>query len=760
MPKLSEEDLINILRKEEQAADNNQMMVLDKNRTKSLQYYDREPYDEDTGDGSQIVTSEFADVVESVMPSFMRVFAGQDDVVRFCPTAPGEEQYAKEATFTCRHVLFTQNDGFRLIYWLIKDALMYRLGGLTVDTEERETTKSKAVQGATQEEINVAIALAEKDGGDLEMDLTPDGQEPGEAGVGVADGSGVPTGPAGLQGSNGIAPVQPTFSGTITYTTKKKFTTLDNIAPEDVLFSPLARDQDKASFLGFRKRVTGSDLVGLGMTQEEVEVLTSDRTISPFDAQRQEGSIGDTERNDREDSERPLWVVVAYIKADFEGKGRSTMERVVYSHAGGMVSKIIEQTGKDGLPSWKGDAAIVLASPILMPHSIVGRSLFDQTEDLQRIGSALTRGMLDNLYIHNRPRPVISDQVLIESLLDWVPGTPIRLKAGARPGDGHVNWLQVPSVTADVLTALEYNQTSKENRTGVTRNNQGLDADSLNKTATGMDMQLTAAMQRQELMARTLAETAIKRIYRLIYASYKRAATGPAKLWGGREFTDIDATKWPDAMDVDINVGAGNRAQEMQGLTLIGSAQEKLILQQGGVHGPFVMPENVANLTEKLSEVVGYKTPGMFFQTPDVVKSAPPPVAQKSPEQVKAEAAMEQIQAKGQMEVEKQKAQNEDAMRQAEAQRQLEKEKQDRMGLLEAQKLDQQTSQQAQEKELREEELHLKKLDIFLKERDLGIKDKALEQEKTMAVGQQAHHVSRLVRVMAARSRRKETGRL
>jgi hypothetical protein len=45
-----------------------------------------------------------------------------------------------------------------------------------------------------------------------------------------------------------------------------------------------------------------------------------------------------------------------------------------------------------------------------MSHTIVGRSLFDQTQDLQQIGSVLTRGLLDNLYITNRPRPVISDR--------------------------------------------------------------------------------------------------------------------------------------------------------------------------------------------------------------------------------------------------------------------------------------------------------------------------------------------------------------
>ena len=267
-----------------------------------------------------------------------------------------------------------------------------------------------------------------------------------------------------------------------------------------------------------------------------------------------------------------------------------------------------------------GSASIALASPILMSHTIVGRSLFDQTQDLQQIGSVLTRGLLDNLYITNRPRPVISDQVNLDSLIDWVPGSPIRLKAGARPGDNHVAWLQVPNVSAGVLAALEYLATVRENRTGIVRNNQGLDADSLNKTASGMNMLMSAAQQRQELIARVLAETAIKRLYRLVYRAIKRAAAGPVKYWSGRQFASCDPSRWPDEMELSVNVGlgTGNKDQAIGHLALIGTLQEKLIALQGGhADGPYVTPENIANAAQKVTETLGFKSPGLFFQPPD-----------------------------------------------------------------------------------------------------------------------------------------------
>ena len=39
--------------------------------------------------------------------------------------------------------------------------------------------------------------------------------------------------------------------------------------------------------------------------------------------------------------------------------------------------------------------------------------------------------------------------------------------------------------------------------------------------------------------------------------------------------------------------------------------------------GPFVTAENIANAARKLTETLGYKTPGLFFQPPDKVAVAP-----------------------------------------------------------------------------------------------------------------------------------------
>src|SRR5450755_875869 len=89
-PSLSDSDLMTILRKEEGAASNYQWSALSQTREDALNYYDREPYGDEQEGASQVVTSEFADVIESIMPGLMRVFTSTDDVAEFTPGAPGE----------------------------------------------------------------------------------------------------------------------------------------------------------------------------------------------------------------------------------------------------------------------------------------------------------------------------------------------------------------------------------------------------------------------------------------------------------------------------------------------------------------------------------------------------------------------------------------------------------------------------------------------------------------------------------------------
>ena len=398
---LSDSDLLALLRREEQAAAGYQDSALSAQRAEALAYYDRQPFGVEEEGRSQVVTSEFADVIELIMPGLMRVFTGTDDLATFAPLAPGQEQWAREASQYVPHVLMRQNDGFRIISALLKDALMFRLGGVSVDVETTDESVTLPLHGLPDDVVDLLAAEAEAQGATATIDDEAE-------------------------------------DATITVTRPRNRVVVESIAPEDIRFSPAAREEDKASFLGFIRRASSSDLVRLGLTTDEIDDLRSERgQLSAEEAQRPDGVVDDDARSGDGDSERPIWLVVGYIRADADGDGVSELHarrlrprRRLLPMVGAAGSSNAPH-GRDRLPSrWPRQFLCLIR--------LVGRSLFDQTKDLQQLGWVLIRGLLDNLYVVNQPRPVVSDQVNIDSLIDWVLGSPIRLKPGARPGDNHV----------------------------------------------------------------------------------------------------------------------------------------------------------------------------------------------------------------------------------------------------------------------------------------------------------------------------------
>jgi len=645
-----EEKLKAVLFREEQAARQWQQGDLTEVRELSLAYYDRAPTGDEVEGQSRIVTSEYADTVESILPALMRVFASGEDIVRYSPDNPGDEQAAREASDYIPHLFMRENEGFTWLYWFLKDALMYRLAWGAVDIEDVEEVRRTTVESlpadawAVMQGDILQRALAAQ--ADVTFEVEQD--EPGET-------------PAAM-------PLLPTFSGSIILRRKLKKVRVDNIAPEDGLVSPTARHIDSASFVGYRKSVTASDLRLMGLDQDAIDDLSSDDLYTVEQSQRQPDVIQAASGRDTiDDSERTLWIVVAFVRFDWDGDGISEMRRVVYAHAGGQVSALIENE------EWTdGVAPIVPGSPILMSHTVEGRSLFDQVKDIQEIGTAVARGMLDNMYLVNRPRPAVSDAVDLASLIDWTPGMPIRMRQGQKPTPDNLAWITVPSQMDQALAVLQWKDAIQQKRTGVTPNNQGIPDEAMNPTATGAAIVTSAADARIELIARTLAETSIKRLFRLLYRAVKRAASGSITYRSGEDWATVDPTKWPDDMSlqVDVGLGTGNKHQQLQNLALIAQGQQTLLGAPGGSLA--VTLEHAANTFRKMVQVAGFKNTGQFVNGAQQIALAQQQASKAPPP---PDPAMAAVQAQAQLDQAKQQSEAQLAREKLAAEIQLKRER-------------------------------------------------------------------------------------
>lgn len=114
---------------------------------------------------SQAVSTDVADSIEGLMPNLMEIFAGSDEVVRFEPVGPEDEEAAQQETDYVNHVFMQQNPGFMILYDFIKDALISKTGIVKVWWDERELEEKETYYDLTDEQFAMlAMTVQQSDG--------------------------------------------------------------------------------------------------------------------------------------------------------------------------------------------------------------------------------------------------------------------------------------------------------------------------------------------------------------------------------------------------------------------------------------------------------------------------------------------------------------------------------------------------------------------------------------------------------------------
>ena len=141
---------------------------LSSDRSDAMDYYLGDmSKDMPAADGrSQAVSTDVADTIEGLMPSLMDIFCGSDEVVRFEPVGPEDEEAAQQETDYVNHVFMQQNPGFMVLYAFIKDALLQKNGIVKVWWEEGEQEEYETYFDLTEDQFAaLAVAVEMSDGG-------------------------------------------------------------------------------------------------------------------------------------------------------------------------------------------------------------------------------------------------------------------------------------------------------------------------------------------------------------------------------------------------------------------------------------------------------------------------------------------------------------------------------------------------------------------------------------------------------------------
>ena len=581
-------------------------------RQKSLEYYFGEPFGNEQEGRSQVVSTDVSDVIESILPTLLRTFAASDDVVRCDPVSAEDEEVAKQATDYLNYVFNKDNDGFVALYTLFKDALIQKNGIAKVYWDTSEKREQETYEKLSDDEYTMLL-----DEEDIEV------KEHSE----YADQKAIDAKQTMMEQTNDPMMMQqledaPTpMLHDVVLIRKETYgkVKIETIPPEEFLIERRAKNLQEANFLAHRTTQTRSDLIEAGFDADTVNALPTD-TADKYNEEkvsRYRNLDYDFSSNSGEASTDEITVYECYAKIDAEGDGIAKLRKITLAGTGAY--QVLDDELCDSIP-------FISITPIMVPHRFFGRSVSEMTEDLQLIKSTVMRQLLDNMYLTNNNRVAVMDgQVNLDDLLTNRPGGVVRTKGA--PGQVMMP-MQTQTINQQAFPLLEYLDTVREQRTGITRYSQGMDADSLNKTATGVNVILTQAQMRVELIARIFAETGVKDMFGKIFELVVKHQDKERIIKIRNTFVPFRPMEWRNRCNVSINVGlgTGSRDQQLSILNNILQTQLKALELQGTPAGPMVNLRNIYNTLSKIVENAGLKNTGLFFTDPDVgMQQMPPP---------------------------------------------------------------------------------------------------------------------------------------
>ena len=607
-------------------------------RTKAINYYNRYEYGNEVDGRSKIVTGEVAEVVDGALPQLMRIFAGSDELGRFEPRMPGDEEFAKQATELTNYVFFSDNDGVIILHNWMKDALLQKNGIVKYWWEDSEDPTKEEYKGLNAEELTLLFA-------DGEMELIS--QETEEVGID----------PMGM----------PILSYNVVIKKKKEVgkVCVENVPPEEFLIAKRDKSIKNARFVAHRTVKTRSDLIAMGYPQDKVDKMPAynDLTYTPERVARYSAGEMPDETQSLDFTMQEVELFECYIRTDFDGDGIAELRKVVYAG-----DQIIDNEETDHIP-------FASICPIPMPHKFFGQSLADRAMDIQLIKSTITRQILDNLYLTNMPRVTALDgQVNLDDLLTSSPGGVVRIKS-----QGAVQPLSVPATASQSFPMLDYMDQVLQKRSGVTQTSQGIDPNILqNTTATAIAMMQQAGSGKLEMIARIFADTGVKDLFAGIFHLILKYQDKPRVIRLRGKYVSIDPREWKNNYDVTVNVGlgTGSQDQKMAMAAMVMQKQEQILTTQGFAN-PLVSVGQYRNTLGKFIEAAGYKDSMEFFK--EIPPELDQQLSQPQPQQQQPNPALDMMmqQAQAQIETDRAKAINdiEIAKAKAAASIQLEREK-------------------------------------------------------------------------------------
>lgn len=585
---------------------------------------------------SNAVSTDVAEAIDTSLPDLIEIFLGGDDTVTFEPNGEEDEKQARTETDFVNYVLFTLNQGFTAFQTAFKDALLMTTGIFHWWWEEEE--KPLQIKGKFTPDVAAAVQQITQNVHGIELQ-----------------------------------PQQESDDDYVTFQAMQLYGKVKYkaVPPEDFTVSQDTVILGETPYCCLRERARVQELIARGFDRDKIEDLPAyakpEETIS-----RARDEAGEDDRG-VQGSEGPLRMVEVrthYIRLDIDGDDDIEIVKVTTDFE---EKTLIDKEVVDHIP-------FSSLTPYMTGHRFYGESVADRLLEIQRIKTTLLRMLLDSGYFALNQRFEVSEdkasEYTLSDLLRNEPNMPVRSMTGdaVRPLTG-------ASLDFDAMNALEYISVMGEQRTGIMRNAQGLNPDTLHDTAHGAMALLTAAQKRLRFIARVFAETGIRDLALGIHRTLRcnwRDGMMPLQKKSGSTWSKATPGDWAerDTMRVLVGIGSGGKEQELQVITQQLEIVKELIQMQEGLTGPLVTSENLYSLLMAWSHAAGQKSAERYWSdpsSPDMQQAMQQQQAAKAQQpnpqmaEVQGKLQIAQAEMQGNQQIAQQKIQLDAQVRQAQA---------------------------------------------------------------------------------------------
>lgn len=302
----------------------------------------------------------------------------------------------------------------------------------------------------------------------------------------------------------------------------------------------------------------------------------------------------DSDSNQEKRSREDITIYEYYGNIDRDGDGIA--EPIVCVWSGSTILRISDNPFPDKEPPYVG-------APFMpIPFSFHGNGLPYFLEDITKVKTAIMRTFNDLMANSTNGMKHVQkgtiDRLNIRRLKEAKIGTVIEWDDINGKKDDIKN-----DIPGSLQNMYELFTAEGENESGITRYNQGLDAKSLNKTATGITAIMNQSQMRTWETVTRFAEQFMKPLFRKWIAYNKEFLdTDIAVRVVGGDYTSVSKDDIKGNFDLTVDVAIAG-SEEARGQKIISLLQMVQPLVQGGV----LPPTHVTKLIAELEELWEFK---------------------------------------------------------------------------------------------------------------------------------------------------------